>query len=583
MTHADDSTIASSVDRLSLDDTRKKFAKHADKCTSQENCGCNDHSDEGEEKERGKENSDGDRDESCLLDSKGGGGEGKDSKRSRGDRGGKEKMPGIQNQALQNIDDCTKGLMISQMRDLTVSVEGSEGLMPMLRSCLESSLERYSVVVISGTIEHFESKKDVDMGWGCGWRNIQMLCSYLLSEDAEVREAVFGSAGFVPDIPALQTWMEIAWAKGFDVPGGEYFNWKIRGTNKWIGTTEGAALLRSFGARAQIVDFQATGGKRGSGDLRSKTGQQTKPKTAAETDMDDEDGDGDESKLRNSNPSKDERDNEKEAEAGDDETLNPNPNSEPPSSGGKHGREPSEVECAVCGEHQLKDSQIRRDLWHADDVCPTCSQNSSQTCQDSNTQPWKQDEKASDGEHDRQISGHQRGGWDKKTGSGGSEEGSMTVKHRQMVDWIWSYFTGGILDRSQGGGPDSTIMLSQRSPLYFQHRGHSQTIIGAERLRKTSLPREQQHGDDDKDKDKGKGDNNEEDNDDVYLLVLDPSHPTKRILESLREKKGWEKLIKRGLRTLKQTEYQLCYVDRGVAKGEEYENLKTLASHSYTY
>ena len=160
----------------------------------------------------------------------------------------------------------------------------------------------------------------------------------------------------------------------------------------------------------------------------------------------------------------------------------------------------------------------------------------------------------------------------------------MTVKHKQMVEWIWSYFTGGISDRSQGEAPDSTIMLSQRSPLYFQHRGHAQTIIGAQRRRKTSLPREQQHVDDDKDKDKDKDKvDNDEDDDDVYLLVLDPSHPTKRILQSLQEQKGWEKLIKRGLRTLKQTEYQLCYVDRGVAKGEEYENLKTLASHSYTY
>ena len=577
MTHADDSTIASSVDGLSLDDTRNKFAKHAARCTSEENCGCNNHSDEGEEEEeKGREEvkSEGDRDESCVLETKGGGGEGKASKRSRGE-GGKEKMPGIQNKALQNIDDCTKGLMISQMRDVTVSVEGSEGLMPMLQSCLESDLERFSVVVISGVIEHFESKKDVDMGWGCGWRNIQMMCSYLLSEDTELREVLFGSAGFVPDIPALQMWLEIAWGKGFDVAGGEYFNWNIRGTNKWIGTTEGAALLRSFGARAQIVDFQATGGKRGSGDMRSKTGQQTKPETAAETDMGDGDGDGhgdvDESQSRNGNPSEDEQDNEKGAEAEHDETQNSNPNSEPPS-GGKHGREPSEVECAVCGEHQLKDSQIRRDLWHADDVCPTCSQNSPQTCQDSNTQPWKQDEKASDGEHDRQISGHQRGGWDKKTGSGGSEEGSLTVKHRQMVDWIWSYFTGEILDQRQGEEPDSTVILSQRSPLYVQHRGHSQTIIGIERRRKSSPPVDENDKDD-----------HDLDNDDTYLLVLDPSQPTKRILQSLQEKQGWKKLIKRGLRTLKQTEYQLCYIDRGVAKGEEYENLKTLTSHSYTY
>lgn len=567
MTPADDSTIASSVDGLSLDDKGNKFAKHADKCSSEENCGCNNHSDEGEEKGDEKEREDkpkeGDSDNSGVLHSKGGGDEEMVAKRSRGDGGGQKRVSGIENKALQNIDDCTKGLMMSQMRDLTVSIEGSEGLMPMLRSCLESNLERFSVVVISGAIEHFESTEGVDLGWGCGWRNIQMLCSYLLSEDAEVREVLFGSAGFVPDISALQAWLEIAWAKGFDVAGGEYFNWKIWRTNKWIGTTEGAALLRSFGVRAQIVDFQATGGKRGSGDMRTKTGQQKNSKTPVESDNGDEDGDDndDESQLRNNNSSEDEGDDENEA---DGETLNPD--SEPPSSGGEHRREPSEVECAVCGEHQLNDSQIRRDLRHSGGICPTCSQNSSQTCQNSIPKPGKQDENPSDIGHD--ISGHERGEWDKKTGGGGSEEGSMTMKHTQMVDWIWSYFTLEILN-PDGQGPDSSIILSQRSPLYFQHRGHSQTIVGVERRRKTSPPPEQHFdGDDD---------------DDVYLLVLDPSQPTMRILQSLKEKQGWEKLLKRGLRTLKQTEYQLCYVDRGVAKGEEYVNLKLLTSHSYTY
>ena len=30
---------------------------------------------------------------------------------------------------------------------------------------------------------------------------------------------------------------------------------RVQGTRKWVGTTEAAALLRSFGLRARIVDF----------------------------------------------------------------------------------------------------------------------------------------------------------------------------------------------------------------------------------------------------------------------------------------------------------------------------------------
>lgn len=193
------------------------------------------------------------------------------SKRSRGPAG-KQQVPGQKNKALENLEDCMKSLMISQIKETFVYVE--ESFMALLRKCLASRIGSSRIVVIRGNTDYYESKKDVDVGWGCGWRNIQILASYLLAEDPEVREHLFGGTGYVPDIPALQQWLEIAWAKGFDAPGGEYFDWKIKGSNKWIGTTEGAALLRSFGVRARIVDFQAIGSKRESpSELRSKAGQ----------------------------------------------------------------------------------------------------------------------------------------------------------------------------------------------------------------------------------------------------------------------------------------------------------------------
>lgn len=127
------------------------------------------------------------------------------------------------------------------------------GLMVLLRNCLESEADSRSI--LSGYVDHFQSNLSEDVGWGCGWRNIQMLSSHLLAQRPGAREAMFGGSGFVPDIPFLQRWLEIAWERGFDETGSHQFNHAVYGSRKWIGATECAALLRSFGLRAKIVDF----------------------------------------------------------------------------------------------------------------------------------------------------------------------------------------------------------------------------------------------------------------------------------------------------------------------------------------
>lgn len=145
--------------------------------------------------------------------------------------------------------DC---LVRLQFRSNFYRVE--HGLMTLFKRCLGLEKGKLSCVV-SGHVNHFQSLESEDLGWGCGWRNIQMLSSYLLKERDEAKNILFGGVGFVPDIPSLQRWLEIAWEMGFDATGSETFNKKIYGKKKWIGTTECAALLRSFGLRARIVDF----------------------------------------------------------------------------------------------------------------------------------------------------------------------------------------------------------------------------------------------------------------------------------------------------------------------------------------
>jgi len=150
------------------------------------------------------------------------------------------------------VNDKISCLIVSQTRSEFYKVEA--GLMALLKNCLESEIGN-SISILSGYVDHFECLESEDAGWGCGWRNIQMLSSHLLVQRPEARKALFGGSGFVPDILSLQRWLEIAWEKGFDLPGSAQFNHVIFGSKKWIGTTECAALLRSFALRARVVDF----------------------------------------------------------------------------------------------------------------------------------------------------------------------------------------------------------------------------------------------------------------------------------------------------------------------------------------
>ncbi|XP_057774114.1 LOW QUALITY PROTEIN: uncharacterized protein LOC130993297 [Salvia miltiorrhiza] len=295
--------------------------------------------------------------------------------------------------------------------------------MIMLRKCLESE-SGSSRTVLCGYIDHFQSTVSHDVGWGCGWRNIQMLSSHLIKQRQEARQVLYGGSGFVPNIESLQRWLELAWEKGFDPPGSDDFDRKIYGTEKWIGTTECAALFRSFGLRARIVDFS------------------TRKATEVYGPM--------------------------------DRFL----------SKGKVGSSVS----VSSGKESYRDSSV--------------------------------------------LPGIQGKG------------------HQVLARWVWKYFSSSNADRSG----NHRVVLSEKSPLYFQHDGHSRTIVGIQT--KSERNGMQQYN----------------------LLILDPGERTGALEKSLRENAGWQKLIKRGTHTLKKPQYQLCYIDPGIASGEELEELKDIHS-----
>ena len=453
-----------------------------------------------------------------------------------------------------DLQECIQSLLMSQMcepsivrqvqQDPSYNSSSSSGLMWLLQKCLEDDHNLHrpyvaaaaaeqqkrsrrgnspSAVVLSGYIEHFESKLTEDLGWGCGWRNIQMMCSYLLAHQdyADMREIMFGGAGFVPNISALQRWLEVAWAKGFDVSGAEYFDWKIAGTQKWIGTTECAALLRSFGLRARIIDFRAVGNKQRKDGLRTKCGSRDslQPINYYEISLDQMQGDH-----------QHQRQHENQEDVGK-----------------FHVQAPT---CHVpCEKHEKCE------------LCMSFVEERKLT----SVAEQQEDQLASS----EVITSDQRK-WDCSTGGGNykfDHHGTESeVNHEHMTNWIWNYFLSET--KTDPRTKSSCIALSNFSPLYFQHRGHSRTIVGIERCIKRSSSR---------------GSNLSPEVAEDQLIMLDPSLKTSDIITSLRRKQGWQELVKRGLHTLKEAEYQLCFIEPGIATGDELESLKVLSSIRYKY
>ena len=77
-------------------------------------------------------------------------------------------------------------------------------------------------------------------GWGCGYRNFQMLCSFIVRcpspyfSDCLVHQLWESQLG---SIHGIQETISNAWNTGYDMSGADLFEWKIVNTNKWIGAT----------------------------------------------------------------------------------------------------------------------------------------------------------------------------------------------------------------------------------------------------------------------------------------------------------------------------------------------------------
>ncbi|XP_066508187.1 zinc finger-containing ubiquitin peptidase 1-like isoform X1 [Hoplias malabaricus] len=97
-----------------------------------------------------------------------------------------------------------------------------------------------------------------DKGWGCGYRNFQMLYSSL--RRMEHYRALNTLPDSVPSIPRVQALIEGSWAEGIDPQGASHFSKRLQGTRAWIGATEIYSILTALRVKARVVDFhQPTG------------------------------------------------------------------------------------------------------------------------------------------------------------------------------------------------------------------------------------------------------------------------------------------------------------------------------------
>ncbi|XP_063166854.1 zinc finger-containing ubiquitin peptidase 1 [Candoia aspera] len=112
-------------------------------------------------------------------------------------------------------------------------------------------------VWLSTGVDHFHCSLG-DRGWGCGYRNFQMLFSCLL-RNSSYKDGLKDNSS-VPCIPKIQTSIEDAWKEGFDPQGASHFNSRLQGAKAWIGACEIYSLLTSLRLKCQIIDFhQSTG------------------------------------------------------------------------------------------------------------------------------------------------------------------------------------------------------------------------------------------------------------------------------------------------------------------------------------
>lgn len=150
-------------------------------------------------------------------------------------------------------------------RDLNGVDDGhscTRGIIGHLEEYYKSSATSVVNFHLCNSVEHFCASYG-DKGWGCGYRNFQMLLSAMAANPTYCKLLFNSNKSQIPSLPKIQRLIEAAWEKGFDKQGCEQLGGHVVDTTKWIGATEIAATLLSLKVRCQLLDFHNPSGPQG--------------------------------------------------------------------------------------------------------------------------------------------------------------------------------------------------------------------------------------------------------------------------------------------------------------------------------
>ncbi|KAI0810736.1 peptidase family C78-domain-containing protein [Xylaria sp. FL0064] len=155
------------------------------------------------------------------------------------------------------VSELGKHAYENQMPDSLVALlrkrkyTSCEGIIPVLAKLLEQNSSTRYAYLCHPAVQHISKLRGE--GGFCGYRNIQMLSSYIVGARVDGAE-VLGDK--IPSIFRIQDYIENAWDTGINA-SGRIETGGVRGTRKYIGTPEAQAMFLSLKIPCEAEGFKS--------------------------------------------------------------------------------------------------------------------------------------------------------------------------------------------------------------------------------------------------------------------------------------------------------------------------------------
>ncbi|KAH9221152.1 peptidase family C78-domain-containing protein [Leptodontidium sp. 2 PMI_412] len=140
-----------------------------------------------------------------------------------------------------------------KMRKVKICPNMTAGIVPVLEQLLNQDEQVDFAYFCDPAVKHV-SKLRREGGF-CGYRNIQMLCSYIIGAESQGSECFDKK---IPSIFQIQDYIENAWDQGINSTG-RIETGGIRGTRKYIGTPDAQAMFCSIGIACDAQGLKSKG------------------------------------------------------------------------------------------------------------------------------------------------------------------------------------------------------------------------------------------------------------------------------------------------------------------------------------